>query len=139
MSLIGIFVMEGPSDMEDVHPAHERRASANGASSSGRAHGAAVNGSERSRGSRGAGTLPMLASACPGWVCYAEKTHGEYVLPYISTTRSPQVRPTARIRLQSVICCIALGLQWLVKLLCRCVSLRHCWYCTGPAGNSSLH
>ncbi|XP_069569564.1 cytosolic Fe-S cluster assembly factor narfl [Brachyistius frenatus] len=34
--------------------------------------------------------LPMLTSACPGWICYAEKTHGEYVLPYISTTRSPQ-------------------------------------------------
>ncbi|XP_033100536.1 cytosolic Fe-S cluster assembly factor narfl-like [Anneissia japonica] len=36
------------------------------------------------------GSLPMLASACPGWVCYAEKTHGSYVLPYISTTKSPQ-------------------------------------------------
>ncbi|XP_054614921.1 cytosolic Fe-S cluster assembly factor narfl [Dunckerocampus dactyliophorus] len=34
--------------------------------------------------------LPMLTSACPGWICYAEKTHGEFVLPYISTTRSPQ-------------------------------------------------
>ncbi|RZC37495.1 Fe hyd lg C, Ank 2 and/or zf-C3HC4 3 domain containing protein [Asbolus verrucosus] len=34
--------------------------------------------------------LPMLASSCPGWVCYAEKTHGSYILPYISTTRSPQ-------------------------------------------------
>lgn len=34
--------------------------------------------------------LPMLASACPGWICYAEKTHGELILPYISTTRSPQ-------------------------------------------------
>lgn len=34
--------------------------------------------------------LPMLASSCPGWVCYAEKTHGNFVLPYISTTRSPQ-------------------------------------------------
>ena len=33
--------------------------------------------------------LPMLASACPGWVCYAEKTHGS-VLPYISSTKSPQ-------------------------------------------------
>jgi iron only hydrogenase large subunit-like protein len=33
---------------------------------------------------------PMLASACPGWVCYAEKTHGDFVLPYISTTKSPQ-------------------------------------------------
>ncbi|KAJ8933935.1 hypothetical protein NQ314_013691 [Rhamnusium bicolor] len=34
--------------------------------------------------------LPMLASSCPGWVCYAEKTHGDYILPYISTTKSPQ-------------------------------------------------
>lgn len=34
--------------------------------------------------------LPMLASACPGWVCYAEKTHGTFILPYISTARSPQ-------------------------------------------------
>ncbi|KAJ1968580.1 Cytosolic Fe-S cluster assembly factor nar1 [Dispira parvispora] len=33
--------------------------------------------------------LPMLASACPGWVCYAEKTHGS-LLPHISHTRSPQ-------------------------------------------------
>ncbi|XP_066498313.1 cytosolic Fe-S cluster assembly factor narfl isoform X1 [Hoplias malabaricus] len=34
--------------------------------------------------------LPMLASACPGWICYAEKTHGDFILPYISSTRSPQ-------------------------------------------------
>ncbi|KAJ8246055.1 hypothetical protein GJAV_G00263150 [Gymnothorax javanicus] len=34
--------------------------------------------------------LPMLTSACPGWICYAEKTHGDFILPYISTTRSPQ-------------------------------------------------
>ncbi|EFA78611.1 nuclear prelamin A recognition factor-like protein [Heterostelium album PN500] len=34
--------------------------------------------------------LPMLCSACPGWICYAEKSHGEYILPYISTTKSPQ-------------------------------------------------
>jgi len=34
--------------------------------------------------------LPMLASACPGWVCYAEKMHGDFILPYISTTKSPQ-------------------------------------------------
>ncbi|OSX66411.1 hypothetical protein POSPLADRAFT_1131939 [Postia placenta MAD-698-R-SB12] len=31
----------------------------------------------------------MLASACPGWICYAEKTHAE-MLPFISTTKSPQ-------------------------------------------------
>uniref|UniRef100_A0A1Q3G5J1 Putative nuclear architecture related protein n=1 Tax=Culex tarsalis TaxID=7177 RepID=A0A1Q3G5J1_CULTA len=35
-------------------------------------------------------TLPMLASSCPGFVCYAEKTHGSFILPYIATTRSPQ-------------------------------------------------
>ncbi|XP_072943825.1 probable cytosolic Fe-S cluster assembly factor GL21135 [Epargyreus clarus] len=34
--------------------------------------------------------LPMLASSCPGWVCYAEKTHGSFILPYISSTKSPQ-------------------------------------------------
>ncbi|KAF8933998.1 iron hydrogenase [Dissophora ornata] len=33
--------------------------------------------------------MPMLASACPGWICYAEKTHG-YMLPYVSETKSPQ-------------------------------------------------
>ncbi|GAO51933.1 hypothetical protein G7K_6021-t1 [Saitoella complicata NRRL Y-17804] len=34
-------------------------------------------------------TLPLIASACPGWICYAEKTHGE-ILPHISLVRSPQ-------------------------------------------------
>ncbi|NXE13459.1 NARFL factor, partial [Lophotis ruficrista] len=34
--------------------------------------------------------LPMLASACPGWICYAEKTHGSFIVPYISTAKSPQ-------------------------------------------------
>ena len=34
-------------------------------------------------------TLPMLASQCPGWVCYAEKTQPQS-LPYISHTKSPQ-------------------------------------------------
>ncbi|CAH2074676.1 unnamed protein product, partial [Iphiclides podalirius] len=34
--------------------------------------------------------LPMLSSSCPGWVCYAEKTHGDTILPYISSTRSAQ-------------------------------------------------
>jgi iron only hydrogenase large subunit-like protein len=33
--------------------------------------------------------LPMLSSACPGWICYAEKTQ-QFVLPLISTTKSPQ-------------------------------------------------
>ncbi|OCH85810.1 iron hydrogenase [Obba rivulosa] len=44
---------------------------------------------ERRAGKDGAGKLPMLASACPGWVCYAEKTHAE-MLPFISAAKSPQ-------------------------------------------------
>lgn len=33
--------------------------------------------------------LPILASACPGWICYAEKTH-PHVLPHLSRLKSPQ-------------------------------------------------
>ncbi|WFD31754.1 Cytosolic Fe-S cluster assembly factor nar1 [Malassezia sp. CBS 17886] len=33
--------------------------------------------------------LPMLSSACPGWICYAEKAHSE-LLPFVSATKSPQ-------------------------------------------------
>lgn len=45
---------------------------------------------QRKAASAAGGTeLPMLASACPGWICYAEKTHGE-LLPFISRTKSPQ-------------------------------------------------
>lgn len=33
--------------------------------------------------------LPMLASACPGWICYAEKAHPA-MLPFIAQTKSPQ-------------------------------------------------
>lgn len=42
------------------------------------------------KGQRQQQTLPVLASACPGWVCYAEKTHGSEVLPFISTVKSAQ-------------------------------------------------
>ncbi|KAK9664461.1 hypothetical protein RND81_14G043400 [Saponaria officinalis] len=34
--------------------------------------------------------LPMISSSCPGWICYAEKTLGSYILPYISSVKSPQ-------------------------------------------------
>jgi len=33
---------------------------------------------------------PVLSSSCPGWVCYAEKTHGAWILPHISRVRSAQ-------------------------------------------------
>ncbi|EXJ85274.1 ferredoxin hydrogenase [Capronia epimyces CBS 606.96] len=32
---------------------------------------------------------PVLTSACPGWICYAEKTH-PHILPHLSTLKSPQ-------------------------------------------------
>ncbi len=34
--------------------------------------------------------FPLLASECPGWVCFAEKTQGEKSLQYMSSVRSPQ-------------------------------------------------
>lgn len=30
------------------------------------------------------------STSAAGWVCYAEKTHGEWILPYLSTAKSPQ-------------------------------------------------
>lgn len=33
---------------------------------------------------------PILTSSCPGWICYAEKTHGSWILPYISNVKSAQ-------------------------------------------------
>ena len=47
------------------------------------------NGASGGDGAMNEAKLPMLASACPGWICYAEKTHG-FILPYISQTKSPQ-------------------------------------------------
>ncbi|KAK9467258.1 iron hydrogenase [Lipomyces arxii] len=39
---------------------------------------------------KAAGTKkPTLASVCPGWICYVEKTH-PHVLPYLSAVKSPQ-------------------------------------------------
>ena len=37
-----------------------------------------------------AGQLPMLTSECPGWVLYAEKTQGAYLLPHLATAKSAQ-------------------------------------------------
>lgn len=33
---------------------------------------------------------PVISSACPGWICYVEKTNGDLVIPYLSKVRSPQ-------------------------------------------------
>ncbi|XP_039016340.1 protein NAR1-like isoform X2 [Hibiscus syriacus] len=43
-------------------------------------------------------SLPMLSSSCPGWICYAEKQLGSYILPYISTVKSPQQSMGATIK-----------------------------------------
>lgn len=33
---------------------------------------------------------PLFSSLCPGWVCYAEKTHGDLMVPHLSRVKSPQ-------------------------------------------------
>lgn len=33
---------------------------------------------------------PIISSVCPGWICYAEKTNGELIIPHLSKVRSPQ-------------------------------------------------
>ena len=34
--------------------------------------------------------FPVLSSVCPGFVCYAEKTHGELIVPLLSRVKSAQ-------------------------------------------------
>ncbi|XP_044460706.1 protein NAR1-like [Mangifera indica] len=53
-------------------------------------------------------SLPMLSSACPGWICYAEKQLGSYILPYISSVKSPQQTIGATIK---HLICQKLGLR----------------------------
>ncbi|OTA56434.1 cytosolic Fe-S cluster assembly factor NAR1 [Hypoxylon sp. EC38] len=48
-----------------------------------------VLGAEEAIESNGKVAKPILTSSCPGWVCYAEKTH-PHVLPHISKVKSPQ-------------------------------------------------
>ena len=79
----------GASCGVDPDSAQERRNSGASATISGRPQQAPTR-QTKGLGTR-VGNLPVLASACPGWVCYAEKTHGDYVLPHISTAKSPQV------------------------------------------------
>lgn len=31
----------------------------------------------------------VLCSECPGWVCYAEKTIGDVIIPHMSVVKSP--------------------------------------------------
>lgn len=48
------------------------------------------NGQKTDNGMQSSGKmLPLLTSACPGWICYAEKTQPG-ALPYVSKVKSPQ-------------------------------------------------
>lgn len=47
-----------------------------------------VNGQGKVVDNREGGPLPLLASGCPGFVCYLETTHPGY-LPHLSSVRSP--------------------------------------------------
>ncbi|KAG5414357.1 hypothetical protein IGI04_001924 [Brassica rapa subsp. trilocularis] len=58
--------------------------------------------------------LPVLSSACPGWICYAEKTLGSFVLPYVSSVKSPQQAIGAAIKHYL---CQALGLRCSLETL----------------------
>ena len=70
---------------EHVREFEERSAAASG-TQEGKGNG---NGNGNDSGKGKELQLPMLASACPGWVCYAEKAHGQ-LLPFVSATKSPQ-------------------------------------------------
>jgi iron only hydrogenase large subunit-like protein len=34
--------------------------------------------------------MPVIASECPGWVCYAEKRVGDLAVEHMSHVKSPQ-------------------------------------------------
>ncbi|VVA93429.1 unnamed protein product [Arabis nemorensis] len=59
-------------------------------------------------GEKSPAPLPVLSSACPGWICYAEKQLGSYILPYVSSVKSPQQTIGAVIKHHL---CQALGLR----------------------------
>ncbi|PSR97523.1 iron hydrogenase [Coniella lustricola] len=48
-----------------------------------------VLGADEVRQGSSTSSKPVLTSSCPGWVCYAEKTH-PHVLPHLSRVKSPQ-------------------------------------------------
>lgn len=53
---------------------------------------------EQSNNREEQGKLPILVSSCPGWVVYAEKTHGSWIVPYLCTVKSPQQILGAKIK-----------------------------------------
>jgi len=73
-------LLEGREEFYEKSPIHKGKRKA----------GLTTNGSStEAESSKTPSAFPLLASACPGWICYAEKTHGE-LLPFISNVKSPQ-------------------------------------------------
>lgn len=74
--------------------------------------------------------LHCVAVFCSGWICYAEKTHGEFILPHISTTRSPQQMMGSLVKgyfaeqqvkfrlLEMVLLNISMSFPWCVYCVC---------------------
>ena len=81
---------------------------------------------------RNGGKLPMFTSCCPGWMNYAEK-HCPEVLPYISSTRSPQA-------VQGALCktylCEKMGLS---PKKMRTISIMPCTAKKDEAARPQLH
>lgn len=59
----------------------------------------------------------MIYKICvlAGWICYAEKQLGSYVLPYISSVKSPQ--QTIGVIVKNNIC-QKMGLRYFFSVLC---------------------
>ena len=74
-----------------------------------------------------------------GWVCYAEKTHGSYILPHISTTKSAQQIMGSLVKYYLaekvlgttlVSCCVHLLFVNMVHVILSLHCVCTCKYCT---------
>lgn len=70
----------------------------------------------------------MIYKICvvAGWICYAEKQLGSYVLPYISSVKSPQ--QTIGVIVKNNIC-QKMGLRYFFFVLCFFSWLIGCFLC----------
>lgn len=70
-------------------------------------------------GAAGTRSFPVLVSACPGWICFAEKTHGDFVLPHISTVKSAQQVPSVSFHRHPAACLAAHVARFGVRFFAR--------------------
>ena len=64
-------------------------------------------------------SFPILTSSCPGWVCYAEKTHGSWILPYVSRVKSAQQIMGSLLKRSTQVWCVVTG-AFLVIFAFKC-------------------